>query len=520
MRVRPCVCSPPCVQRGRRRSAQRYIRGGLPRVLLWVPTGTGALAVGIERKRVNWVLDADIRDFFGRSDWVPEVGGPIDPGSDAHDLVMSLYGGMSKGERNRIKIRVRAAMAAQASTEGRFLGGRPPYGYRLADLGPHPNPGKAATGHRLHGLEPNPATAPVIARIFDEYLGGARACTRSPNISRDGIPSPSAHDRARNPHRCGLAWSKAAIRAIVNNPRYTGHQVWNRQRRDEVLIDVDDVALGHETRMRWNQETEWIWSPEAVHQPLISTETFQAVQAKTRDRQGQDERKARSSPRPYALRRLVSCGLCDRKMEGTWNGGRAHYRCRYPREYALANHIDHPRTVYVREDAILGSLDSWLASAFRPHNLDATLDALMSAQTARPLASTDADDARRILTNSEQRLALPRAPRGWRRPAARRPMDQPSAGRTLRCRAPVAAGTTSARASRQQRRARGAGSRTRRHGDNHQQRPSTRQARPLHRTRPAADLQPPHQESARGGTIIPTVVRNEVSVGGLEPPRA
>ncbi|MGH3664900.1 MAG: hypothetical protein ACRDU8_02210 [Egibacteraceae bacterium] len=38
--------------------------------------------------------------------------------------MMSLYGGMSKGERNRIKIRVRAAMAAQAATEGRFLGGR------------------------------------------------------------------------------------------------------------------------------------------------------------------------------------------------------------------------------------------------------------------------------------------------------------------------------------------------------------------------------------------------------------
>ena len=43
--------------------------------------------------------------------WVPEVGGRVDPGSDAHELVMSLYGGMSKGERNRIKIRVRSAMA-------------------------------------------------------------------------------------------------------------------------------------------------------------------------------------------------------------------------------------------------------------------------------------------------------------------------------------------------------------------------------------------------------------------------
>jgi hypothetical protein len=35
--------------------------------------------------------------------------------------------------RPRIKIRVRSAMSAQAKIEGRFLGGRPPYGYRLSD---------------------------------------------------------------------------------------------------------------------------------------------------------------------------------------------------------------------------------------------------------------------------------------------------------------------------------------------------------------------------------------------------
>jgi DNA invertase Pin-like site-specific DNA recombinase len=50
--------------------------------------------------------------------WVPEVGGPIDPENEAHDLIMSVFGGVSKGERNRIKIRVRAAMAAQAQLEG------------------------------------------------------------------------------------------------------------------------------------------------------------------------------------------------------------------------------------------------------------------------------------------------------------------------------------------------------------------------------------------------------------------
>jgi DNA invertase Pin-like site-specific DNA recombinase len=60
---------------------------------------------------------------------------PIDPANEAHDLVMSVFGGMSKGERNRVKLRVRTAMAAQAQIEGRFLGGRPPYGYTLADAG-------------------------------------------------------------------------------------------------------------------------------------------------------------------------------------------------------------------------------------------------------------------------------------------------------------------------------------------------------------------------------------------------
>jgi DNA invertase Pin-like site-specific DNA recombinase len=63
--------------------------------------------------------------------WVPEVGGPIDSGNEAHELIVSMFVGISKGERNRIKIRVRTAIAAQAQIEGRFLGGRPPYGYRL-----------------------------------------------------------------------------------------------------------------------------------------------------------------------------------------------------------------------------------------------------------------------------------------------------------------------------------------------------------------------------------------------------
>ncbi|WP_232533718.1 recombinase family protein [Plantactinospora sp. KBS50] len=158
---------------------------------------------------------------YGVDLWVPEVGGAIDPESEAHDLIMSVIGGMSKGERTRVKVRVRTAMTSQAKIEGRFLGGRPPYGYRLADAGPHPNPGKAADGRRLHKLEPDPATAPVVRRIFAMYLANNGYFAIAEALTRDGIPSPSAADPARNPHRTGQGWAKSAVKNILSNPRYT-----------------------------------------------------------------------------------------------------------------------------------------------------------------------------------------------------------------------------------------------------------------------------------------------------------
>ena len=74
------------------------------------------------------------------------------------------------------------------------------------------------------------------------------------------------------------AWAKSAVRAILRNPRYTGRLVWNRQRRDEELLDVDDVALGHQTKLRWNDRSDWIWSAEETHEAIITPELFARAQ--------------------------------------------------------------------------------------------------------------------------------------------------------------------------------------------------------------------------------------------------
>ena len=350
-------------------------------------------------------LTYPILTHYGVELWVPEVGGRIDPGSDAHDLVMSLYGGMSKGERNRIKIRVRSAMAAQAATEGRFLGGRPPYGYQLADAGAHPNPGKAAIGQRLHRLEPDPFAAPIVARIFEQYISGLGLYAIAESLTREDIPSPSAHDPARNRHRDGRAWSKSAVRAILTNPRYTGRNVWGRQRRDEVLLDVEDVAAGNETKLRWNNSADWIWSAQPTHEALVSGEDFaRAAEQMSASAHRPTPMKGRATGRHYALSGLVHCAVCGRRMQGTFAHDTARYRCRFPSEYALANKVDHPLTVYVKESSIAPRLDAWIAELFDDTNLDATCEALAMAGEANDASEARAEAARRKIADCDQRL--------------------------------------------------------------------------------------------------------------------
>lgn len=267
-----------------------------------------------------------VLDHYGVELWVPEVGGKVDPNSEAHELVMSLYGGMSKGERRRIQVRVRTAMEMQAKTEGRFLGGRPPYGFLLADAGMHPNPGKAAVGQRMHRLEPDPVASPVVARIYAEYLSGRGLYAIAEGLTGDGIPSPSAHDPARNRHREGRAWSKYAVRAILRNPRYTGYEVWNRQGRHEVLLDVDDVPAGHTTKLRWNDTSDWIWSERQTHEAIVSPEDFATVQAQMAAGVHRPVfRKSRSAGRAYPLSGLIHAPVTHLHV-----GWRGHGRTESP----------------------------------------------------------------------------------------------------------------------------------------------------------------------------------------------
>ena len=173
---------------------------------------------------------APLFEHYGVQLWMPEVGGRVDWHAEDHEETMLALGLSSKREIIRTRIRVRTAMAAQTLEQGRYLGGRPPYGYRLADAGPHPNKAHAAWGRRAHRLEPDPVTAPVVSWMFAQRLAGRSAARITRALNDAGVPCPSAADPGRNPHRTGAAWTLRTVAAILANPRYTGRQVWNRQR--------------------------------------------------------------------------------------------------------------------------------------------------------------------------------------------------------------------------------------------------------------------------------------------------
>jgi hypothetical protein len=145
---------------------------------------------------------APLFEHYGVQLWMPEAGGRVDFASEHDEQAMTVLGLSSKREITRTSIRVRTAMAAQ-TRQGRYLGGRPPYGYRLADAGPHPNKAHAAWGRRAHRLEPDPGTAHAVSWMFAQRLAGHSVARIARALNEACIPCPSAADPGPEPASYG-----------------------------------------------------------------------------------------------------------------------------------------------------------------------------------------------------------------------------------------------------------------------------------------------------------------------------
>jgi site-specific DNA recombinase len=296
----------------------------------------------------QYALMAPLFEHYGIQLWTPEVDWRVDWHAEDHEQTMLALGLSSKREITRTRIRVRTAMAAQTREQDRYLGGRPPYGYRLGDAGPHPNKAHAAWGRRAHRLEPDPATAPVVTWMPAQRLAGHSAARITRALNDAGVPCPSAADPGRNSHRPGAARTLRTVAAILANPRYTGRQVWNRQRTD---FDPADTSLGHRQVQRWNLPEGWVISRHPAHAALVSEADFIAAQDTAAPRGP-----AGPAARQYLLAGLLACGRCGRRLESAWSNGKPAYRCRHGYTSAARPRPGRPANTYVREDQIMPHL--------------------------------------------------------------------------------------------------------------------------------------------------------------------
>jgi site-specific DNA recombinase len=292
-------------------------------------------------------LMAPLFEHYGVQLWMPEAGGRVNFHAEGDEQLMLALGVQSKREITRTRIRVRTAMAVQARDQGRYLGGRPPYGYRLADAGPHPNKAHAAWGRRAQRLEPDPQTAPVVAWMFAQRRAGHSLARITRALNDTGIPCPSAADPKRNTHRAGDRWTLGTVRAILANPRYTGRQVWNRQPASHELVDPANTGLGHRKVQRWALPEGWVISARPSHPALVSEEDFINVQGIRAERGT-----ATATGRRYLLAGLLRCGICGRRLESCWANNRAAYRCRHGYCSAVTPDPARPGNLYIREDHI------------------------------------------------------------------------------------------------------------------------------------------------------------------------
>jgi site-specific DNA recombinase len=316
--------------------------------------GFDAIVVGEYERAFHGQQLQQLEPILRRHDielWLPETYGPVDFDNPRHLALTDLLGVRSYREISRARYRTTAAMRAQAELQGRHLGGRPPYGYLLADAGPHPNRAHATWGRRLRRLEPDPATAPHVRWIFAQRLAGRSVAGITRDLNNNSVPCPSGADPARNPHRPGDAWQQTTVAAILANPCYTGRQVWNRQPTDSGTPEPHAGIARRQVAQRRSPTSEWVISDKPAHPPLVTEEQFIAVQEVATAPAPAD-----GTTREYLLAGLLCCGVCGRIMDSHWAHHRATYRCRHGYNSARPKPVPRPKIAYVREDHLLARI--------------------------------------------------------------------------------------------------------------------------------------------------------------------
>jgi site-specific DNA recombinase len=280
-------------------------RPGGARVLELLRTGGYAGIVSLNHKRIGrdaYVIHLAVRQIeqeLGLDIQAVREPVPSQLAPGARALMRAMYAGVAQYDREELLAAMRAGKV-RAAKEGRWSGGKVPYGLRLDAVRV---PGRAKPIKRL---VPDETAAEVVLEIFTLYAGGATQARIASELNARGVPHPT-----------GDLWEQSTLSYILRNPVYKGEGSWRRRY---------EAKNPKGTKSKYNSDPERVVRYEDYQVPAVVSEELWARCAHLRD---ENMRLAsRNSRRIYLLRGIVRCGLCDRSMTGvSYQRKYTYYRC-------------------------------------------------------------------------------------------------------------------------------------------------------------------------------------------------
>jgi DNA invertase Pin-like site-specific DNA recombinase len=228
--------------------------------------------------------------------------GWVDFDSDLDRLMYNIRQDMGRLAYSKSLSKNVARSGLRRAREGRWVCGRPPYGYAVGD------DGHLAIGEKCR--------ADTIRSIFRQYVNTAASLgDLARRLNEAGTPSPS-----RSP------WSRGAVRTILLNPAYCGDVVWNvrtraKHHRPVPVAAGEIVAINRASRRRSKQPQ--LNDPadrvivEDAHPALVDRETFAAARAKlAAAAQGRGRRTPIAGGGPFVLSGMLHCAHCRHRLIG------------------------------------------------------------------------------------------------------------------------------------------------------------------------------------------------------------
>ena len=208
--------------------------------------------------------------------------------SDEEYFEFGLF--MSRREYKAINRRLQTGRL-QSVKEGKYVGNKPPYGYKKVRL----------EKEKGYTLTPITEQAKAVQMMFNWYAYGDTNGT----VMGFGEIANRLHDLGIVSATGMTQWQSASVRDILSNPVYIGKIRWGLRPQKKSMVD------GQKTLSRIRNDDPMIYN--GLHPAIIDEKTFALVQKRREENKKNTCPKSKKTQNP--LSGLVVCKECGRVMQ-------------------------------------------------------------------------------------------------------------------------------------------------------------------------------------------------------------